>query len=105
MANNVRYVLIETCERESVMLGSYATKKEAQQDMLNAIHDHMLTACSLNDYEEDEIKEVYDEMKDALDNGEPEEWDTSFGISPNNAWSNAVDGSLMDWNIFEVPFN
>ena len=99
MAIKSVFVLTETCERESVLIGSYATKEEAFNEMKSCLLEHLKDAMNAEDGDEE-----FEEAREGIEDLKPNEYfeTNDYAIYSDNAWSNVDDDNLSDWNIFEA---
>lgn len=104
MADNKRYIVIETCDRESVSLGTFKTLEDAKACMRESFLEHARTVTERS-LDEGDDNPAYERILAMI--GEPGRIypdEDNFDFSDTSAWSNLND-THEDWNIFEVAFD
>lgn len=86
----MKYVVIRTADRDTVVIGKAATQKEANEIMRN---DFVRWFCeSYGEANEDTFEEVYEKYADC----------DEYELLENNAWINDCNHSDFDWSIIDT---
>ena len=92
-----KYILVETCERESELIDTYDSRESAYNAMKDAMLESIRTVTRYGDGDPE-----FEDIRSRIDNPDTLSGDEEYSIGDDSAWSNLNRNYLMDWNIFEI---